>query len=391
MSFLEIASKFSWQEIRNQIYGISIREVEAVLNKTNNLTLEDFKALVSPAASQYLESMAKKSLLLTNRRFGKNIQLFIPLYLSNKCSNICTYCGFSANNKITRTTLTELEVLKEARWIKTQGFEHILLLSGESKTMVDVDYFKKIIKLLRPIFSYISLEAQPLEQYEYKELIAVGLDAVLVYQETYNKNTYAQYHLSGKKKDYEYRLNTLERLGNAGIQKMGLGALLGLDDWRVESFYLAAHLKYLEKKFWKTEYSISFPRLRPHIGNAQCTSYILDRELAQLICAFRIFNHEVDLSLSTRESEYFRDNIIKLGITSLSAGSKTNPGGYTLENNSLNQFEIADKRTPAQIESMLYKNGYQPVWQNWHPKKINHKKHAFGKRTESIQTSSQTS
>jgi 2-iminoacetate synthase len=320
----------------------------------------------------FLEQMAHLSHKLTQKRFGKTIQMYVPLYLSNECQNICTYCAFSYDNKIKRKTLSDKEILKEAGAIKEMGYDHVLLVTGEANQTVGVDYLKHAIELIRPLFSHISIEVQPLDQEEYEILQREGLNTVLVYQETYHRDKYRTHHPKGKKSNFDYRLETPDRLGKAGIHKIGLGVLIGLEDWRTDCFFTALHLDYLEKTYWQTKYSISFPRLRPiELGNdttssvKNFTQFMSDKELVQLICAYRIFNEEVELSLSTRESERFRDHVIKLGITSMSAGSKTNPGGYVVEPQSLEQFEISDERGPAEIATMIKKQGYEPVWKDW--------------------------
>ena len=371
MSFEKIIEAFSWEEAAKSIYTKTTSDVESALNKKGKKTLEDFKALISPAAADYLEEMAMLSHAITQKRFGKTLQMYIPLYLSNECQNICTYCGFSFDNKIPRRTLTDEEILKEVSVIKFMGFDHILLVTGEANKTVGVSYLAHAIELIRPHFSNISIEVQPLEQNEYEQLIALGLYSVLVYQETYHKEKYAEYHPKGKKANYAYRLDTPERLGHAEVHKIGLGVLLGLDDWRVDSLFCAMHLQYLEKKFWQTKYAISFPRLRPAEGVQLPSNFMSDKQLVQLICAYRIFNEEIELSLSTRESETFRNNIIKLGITSISAGSKTNPGGYTSAPESLEQFEINDERSPKEIERMIQQQGYTAVWKDWDKTFIN--------------------
>jgi 2-iminoacetate synthase len=365
MNFEKHFNKFSWEEVKESIYSKTSSDVEIALRKKGKRTLEDFKALISPAASDYLEEMAQLSHNITQKRFGKTLQMYIPLYLSNECQNICTYCGFSFDNKIARRTLTNEEILKEVAEIKKLGFDHVLLVTGEANKTVGVEYLKNAIKLIRPYFSNISIEVQPLEQNEYAELITLGLYSVLVYQETYHRENYSLHHTKGKKSNFSYRIETPERLGNAGVHKIGVGILIGLEDWRTDSFFTAMHLDYLEKKFWQTKYSISFPRLRPAEGVELPKNFMSDKELAQLICAYRIFDEEVELSLSTRESPSFRDNIIKLGITSVSAGSKTNPGGYAVAPESLEQFEINDDRSPMEIASMIRTKGYEAVWKDW--------------------------
>ena len=362
--FKQVFDSYNWEEVQTSIYAKTWRDVADALNKTHR-DLEDFKALISPAAAPYLEQMSQLSHRLTLKRFGNTMQMYVPLYLSNECQNICTYCGFSFHNHIKRKTLTDEEILKEVAAIKAWGYEHVLLVTGEAHQTVGVDYLKNSIQLIRAQFANISIEVQPLDQEEYELLSNEGLNSVLVYQETYHLDNYRTHHTKGKKSNFYYRLDTPDRLGKAVVHKIGLGVLLGLEDWRVDSFFTALHLDYLEKTYWQTKYAISFPRLRPAEGVLPPKMELKDKELAQLICAYRIFNEEVELSISTRENEKFRNNIIKLGITSISAGSKTNPGGYAVDTESLEQFTISDERTPAQIAAMLKQQGYEPVWKDW--------------------------
>ncbi|WP_256009952.1 2-iminoacetate synthase ThiH [Desertivirga xinjiangensis] len=363
-NFSDIFERYNWDDVRHQIYSKTSADVELALNSSKR-NLDDFMALVSPAAVPYLEPMAQLSQQATQKRFGKTIQMYIPLYLSNECNNICTYCGFSLDNKVKRRTLNPIEIMQEAAAIKQLGYDHVLLVSGEANQTVHVDYFRQALNMLRPHFSHISMEVQPLDEEDYLELIPCGLNTVLIYQETYHKEDYKKHHPKGKKSNFQYRLETPDRLGRAGIHKMGLGVLIGLEDWRTDSFFTALHLNYLEKTYWKTRYSLSFPRLRPFSGGLEPKVEMSDRELVQLICAYRLCNEEVEISLSTRESEQFRNNVIKLGITSISAGSKTNPGGYVVEPESLEQFEISDERSPAVIAEMIRKQGYEAVWKDW--------------------------
>jgi len=362
--FTTLFKQHDWAEVSRSIYAKTAQDVEHAL-VTHKRTLEDFKALISPAASPYLEQMARLSQQLTQKRFGKVVQMYVPLYLSNECNNICTYCGFSYDNKVRRKTLSAVEIMEEVAVIKEMGYDHVLLVTGEANQSVHTRYFKKVLELIRPHFAQISMEVQPLELEEYQELMPYGLNTVLVYQETYHQDDYKKHHPKGKKSNFQYRLETPDRLGQAGIHRIGLGVLIGLEDWRTDSFFTALHLSYLEKEYWQCKYSISFPRLRPFSGGLEPKVVMNDRELVQLICAYRIFNEEVELSISTRESVSFRNNIIKLGITSISAGSKTNPGGYASEQQSLEQFEICDERTPAQIEQMITEQGYEAVWKDW--------------------------
>ncbi len=364
MSFKNTFDQYDWDLLEKEIYAITPEEVRATLDK-EKIDLDDFKTLISPAAKPFIEEMAQRSNALTKKRFGNTIQMYIPMYLSNECQNICTYCGFSMTNKIRRKTLSDSEILKEVEHIKSLGYDHILLVTGEANKTVGVSYLKHAIKLIRDNFSNITIEVQPLDQEEYEQLIQEGLYAVLVYQETYHKATYKTHHPKGKKSNFDYRLDTPDRLGKAGIHKIGIGALFGLEDWRVDSFYTALHLKYLQKTYWKTKYSISFPRLRPHQGEVQPKVEMTDSDLVQLICAYRLLDEDVELSMSTRESEVFRNHIVHLGITSISAESKTNPGGYAVEPESLEQFEISDERSTNEIKEMIQAQGYEVVWKDW--------------------------
>lgn len=364
MSFKNVFEQHSWEDVKASIYSKTAKDVETALAASRR-TLDDFKALISPAALPYLEQMAQLSHKLTQQRFGKTMQLFAPMYLSNECNNICTYCGFSYDNKIKRRTLNTGEILQEINAIKEKGFNHILLVTGEANHTVHLDYFQKAIAVIKPHFANISIEVQPMEEEEYVALKESGVYAVLVYQETYHQEVYKEYHPKGKKANFEYRLETPDRIGKAGIHKIGLGALLGLEDWRTDSFFCALHLDYLQKTYWQTKYSMSFPRIRPAEGVEGPNVFMSDKELVQLICAYRLFDQELELSISTRESEVFRDHVIKLGATTMSAGSKTNPGGYVVEPESLEQFEISDERSVAEIAAIIERNGYEPVWKDW--------------------------
>lgn len=363
-SFAEIFQRFSWNQVRALIYSSDDAAVERALSRPGSGSLDDFAALLSPAAGRYLEQMAKVSHALTSKRFGNTILLYIPMYLSNECQNICTYCGFSLTNRIARLTLSQEQILREVEIISSLGFQHILLVTGEAHT-VGVDYLKRALRLVKPRFTNVSIEVQPLERGDYEELMTAGLDAVLVYQETYNSANYRRYHPRGRKSNFAYRLETPDRLGAAGIHKIGLGALLGLEDWRVDSWFVGLHLDYLQRKYWRTRYSVSFPRLRPAQGSIEPNVNVSDRELVQLICAYRIFNENLELSLSTREHPHFRDHAVRLGITAMSAGSRTEPGGYAAAGGALEQFEISDNRSPAEVARMISASGYEPVWKDW--------------------------
>ncbi|WP_163708597.1 2-iminoacetate synthase ThiH [Mangrovibacterium lignilyticum] len=364
MDFYEILQQYDWEETRASIYSKTAADVEKALQNAQP-TADDFMALISPAAAPYLEQMAQQSRSRTLSRFGKTMQLYVPLYLSNECTNFCTYCGFNHNNKIERNTLNKDQILKEAEAIRKLGFEHLLLVTGEHPRAAGFDYLKETLTLLKPLFSQLSVEVQPMDTAEYKALTDEGLHAVYVYQETYYEKRYPVYHPKGKKANFRYRLETAERLGKANIHKAGLGCLLGLEDWRVDSFFTALHLQFLKRNYWKTKYSIAFPRLRPHAGSFNPDYPISDREFVQLICAYRLLDENVELSLSTRESPKMRNHLAQLGITTMSAGSSTKPGGYAERTESLEQFAINDDRCPAEVEASLKAQGYEVVWKDW--------------------------
>lgn len=363
-SFQDTFNTYDWQEISARIEATTMDEVQQSLSKPKK-SLDDFLRLVSPAAGALLEPMAQLTQRLTQKRFGKTIQLYAPLYLSNECQNICTYCGFSLDNPIKRKTLNNFELLQEAMVLKSMGLHHILLVSGEANKTVGIDYFLNAIQILRSHFVHISVEVQPLNVEEYGLLQQAGVHSILVYQETYHQEVYRQYHPKGKKSNFHYRLETPDRIGKAGLHKIGLGVLLGLEDWRIDSFFNALHIDYLQKTYWQTKYSVSFPRLRPAEGIIEPNFIMEDRDLLQLICAYRIWNEDLEISISTRESEHFRNHIIPIGVTSMSAASKTNPGGYAVDPASLEQFETSDERSMESIKNLIRKAGYDPVMKDW--------------------------
>lgn len=363
-TFQELFQQYDWHVIKEKIYNKTVDDVRKSMRKDKR-NLDDFLTFLSPAAATELEEMAQLTQQITQRRFGKTIQLYAPLYLSNECQNICTYCGFSMDNKIKRKTLSNTELLLEAMALKSMGINHVLLVSGEANKTVEINYFKNAIVLLKPYFAQISIEVQPLLLEEYQILQEEGVNAVLVYQETYHQEVYKTYHPKGKKSNFEYRLDTPDRIGQAGIHKIGLGVLLGLEDWRVDSFFNALHIDYLEKHYWRTKYSVSFPRLRPAEGVSTPNFIMEDRDLLQLICAYRLWNENLEISISTREREKFRDHIIPIGVTSMSAASKTNPGGYVVDPQSLEQFEISDERSMETIQDIIRKAGYDPIMKDW--------------------------
>lgn len=365
MNFSEELEKYSWEDTTRQIKSKTAADVEQALGKSH-LDIGDFMALISPAATRYLEPMAELSRKYTLQRFGKTVSMYIPLYITNSCTNFCVYCGFNHNNPIKRVILTEEEILNELHAIKKLGnFENLLIVTGENPRDAGVDYLEKALRLARPLFANLSIEVMPLKAEEYERLTHSGLHGVVCFQETYNRVRYNVYHPKGMKSKFEWRVNGFDRMGQANVHKIGLGVLIGLEDWRTDVTMMARHLRYLQKNYWQTRYSVNFPRMRPSEGHFQPNVVMNDRELAQLIFAFRIFDHDVDISISTRENATFRKHIIPLGATSVSAGSKTEPGGYFTYPQALEQFHISDERTPAEVAAEIQQLGYEPVWKDW--------------------------
>jgi 2-iminoacetate synthase len=370
----------------------STAAARASLDRTA-LTLEDFARLISPAAAELLEPLGRRAQQVTRRRFGKVVRLFAPLYLSNECINNCKYCGFSRDNPILRVTLTVEEVRRESQALLAQGFRNILLVSGEHPKFVSNHYLADCVAGLHELAPSISLEIGPMETADYQPLVQAGADGLVVYQETYDRAVYDDMHTSGPKRNFAWRMETPERAYAAGFRRLGIGALYGLADWRFEALSVAAHAQYLLRHCWKANLTISLPRLRPCAGEFQPLTHLSDREMVQLVCAFRLLFPDVGLVLSTRESPRLRDGLIPLGITLISAGSHTEPGGYTgagqgklhhtergrivelgasewagIEpgnQHATGQFQIADKRPPEQVAEVLRNLGYEPVWKDW--------------------------
>ncbi len=362
--FESLFKKYTWNSIQEQLAQTTEEEVLHVLN-SEYLNELDIVPLFSNAASGMLDILAQKAHKITQQRFGKTIQLYTPLYISNECSNNCIYCGFNSDNSIRRITLTFDQVIKEAEEVFNKGFRHLLLLTGEHKKAVPVEYLKDIISHLHEKFSSIGIEVYPMDIEEYTSIVQSGADALTIYQETYNKDVYTKCHQKGRKNDFYWRLNTPDRGGKAGFRKIGIGALLGLSDWRVEGFFTALHAHYLSKKYWKSHIQVSFPRLQNAPGNFEVSNEVSDAHLTQMICALRIILPDAGLVLSTRESDTLRDNLLPLGITVMSAGSKTQPGGHSELDIADNQFYISDQRDPHEIAAMLHKKGYESVWKDW--------------------------
>ncbi|MFD1383956.1 2-iminoacetate synthase ThiH [Rhodanobacter aciditrophus] len=364
--FSQQLEALNWHEVEAKHLNVTEADVRRALVKSKR-DINDFAALISPAAKPFINDMLAQSEQLTRQRFGNTVSLFAPLYLSNTCANECTYCGFSMSNAIKRLTLDEAQVEREIKAIKAKGFDHILLVTGETKK-VSMPYFERMLPLFKPAFSQLSMEVQPLEREEYAQLKTLGLDGVLVYQETYRRTTYLEHHLRGNKSDFNHRLDAPDRIGQAGVHKIGLGVLLGLDDWRTDSIMMAYHLRHLQKRYWRSRFSVAFPRIRPCAGGIEPKSVISDLELIQLIAAWRLFDADLEMSISTRESPEFRNHAARMGFTTMSAESKTQPGGYADDaKEALEQFEISDERSVKDIANAIRSQGREVVWKDWDP------------------------
>jgi 2-iminoacetate synthase len=382
----------------DELTALSVRagreEVEQSLGRTQ-LELRDFARLLSPAAGSLLETLGRRSQAITRQRFGRVIRLFAPLYLSNECINNCRYCGFSRDNPILRVTLSVPEVQAEARALRAEGFRNLLLVAGEHPKFVAPSYLADCVRALREDVPGLSLEVGPMESAEYRPIVEAGAEGLVVYQETYDRPVYAAMHTAGPKRNFDWRLETPERAYAAGFRRLGIGALYGLADWRREAIAVAAHATYLLRRCWKAQLTISLPRLRPCAGEFEPLTQLADRELVQLVCAFRLLLPDAGLVLSTREPARLRDGLIPLGITLLSAGSHTEPGGYTGAGRqnihrtergrivelaagasewatggtrataATGQFEIADERSAHEIAELISRLGYEPVWKDW--------------------------
>jgi 2-iminoacetate synthase len=363
MSVNEELVKYQNVDINAIFEKITDSEVLHVINKAC-LSIRDYLVLLSPNAESHLEAMAQRAHRLTVNYFGRTMLLYTPMYLANYCVNYCIYCGFHSRNKIERKKLTLEEVDAEARAIAKDGLKHILILTGESRCHASVAYIKECVQVLKKYFTSISIEIYPLETEEYAELVAAGVDGMTIYQEVYDSPIYAELHLAGPKRNYQYRLDAPERACQAGMRTVNIGALLGLNNWRREAFMAGVHADYLQRKYLDVEISISPPRMRPHAGGFPPRVVVSDKNLAQYILAYRLFMPRSGITLSTRESGELRNHFTRLGVTKMSAGSCTAVGGHSQEA-SVGQFEISDERTVGEVAAMLCELGYQPVYKDW--------------------------
>ncbi|MEW6218823.1 MAG: 2-iminoacetate synthase ThiH [Thermodesulfobacteriota bacterium] len=347
-----------------RLAAVTPAQVDRTMASTG-LTLERLAALLSPAAGHRLEEMAARSASLTRQRFGRTIQLYAPVYLSNYCANRCLYCGFSADHAIARRSLSLDEAEAEAEILRGRGFAHLLLVAGESPPHLGVARLAALARRLKDRFAALAVEVQPLSEEGYRQLFAAGVTGVTVYQETYDRRVYAQVHPAGRKRDYDFRLATPARAAAAGMREVGIGALLGLADWRAEGLAIGLHLAWLRRHFWQTACTVSFPRLRPATGEFQALAPVGERDLAQLVFALRLFDPDVGLVLSTREEARFRDGMMGLGPTRYSAGSCTAPGGYSQPERAGEQFAVGDHRSLAQVAAAIRAQGFDPVCKDW--------------------------
>ncbi len=394
MSFVAEFNSLPLETLVKKSLATDVAVVRETVAK-NQFSLADFATLISPAAGDFLETLSARSQKMTQQRFGKTIRLFAPLYISNECINNCKYCGFSRDNAILRVTLSVAEVKREAAALAAQGFRNILLVAGEHPKFVSNGYMAECVAALHAEIPGVSLEVGPMETEEYRPLVAAGADGLVVYQETYDRAVYDEMHTAGPKKNFDWRLETPERAYAAGFRRLGIGALFGLADWRYEALSVAAHTEFLLRHCWKAQVTISLPRLRPCAGEFEPLTHLGDRELVQLICAFRLMFPDVGIVLSTREMPKLRDGLIPLGVTMMSAGARTEPGGYTgagkekihhtergvikeiasgssewapsetRPTNATGQFDIGDERTPQEVAELIRKLGYEPVWKDW--------------------------
>ena len=353
-----------FQEFQSLLHTPVASDVEAVLLK-DRLHLVDLATLLSPAAGGMLPALAKRSAIITSQRFGHTIQMYAPMYVSSFCANKCVYCGFSAGNKIERRVLTLDEAEVEMNILADRGFNHILLVSGEAPAKVGVEYLAELARRTRDRFASITIEVQPLSTKDYRILFEAGITGVAVYQETYDRTVYSQVHLAGNKADYDYRLKVPARVAEAGMREVGIGFLMGLADWRSEGFVLGMHLAWLRKQYWRTNLTVSFPRMRPAEGAYEPPLPTGEKELTQLLFALRIFDHDVGLVLSTREEERYRNGMIGLGPTRYSAGSCTAPGGYAHPELEGEQFSVGDHRNMQEVCESIRLRNHDPVCKDW--------------------------
>ncbi len=368
VSFRDILASSPDGALEEMAAGAREADVERALSARGERTLADLAALLSESAVPYLEPMAREAQRLTRWHFGRTIGLYVPLYLSNVCGADCTYCGYAvrSGSKERRITLAEPEIRAECEALASEGFQSVLLLTGEAPKAVSVAYIAEGVRIAREYFPSVSAEVYALESDEYRRLAEEGLEGITLYMETYDRDVYRQVHLLGQKADYDYRLDAIERAGRAGVRKLSIGALLGLSSWRLEALRLGQHARYLQQVCWQSAVSLSFPRLHNVPARFHIPKLMTDRELVQMMLAMRLFLPEAGFNVSTRESAALRARLAPLGATMMSAGSSTRPGGYaTYGEETLEQFAIEDTRPAAEVAAMIQAAGYDPVWKDY--------------------------
>ncbi len=367
MSFHDVLTGWPEATLRGLFDAARLCDAERALAREER-DVGDLVALLSPAARPLLESMAREAQRLTRWHFGRTISLYVPLYISNVCGADCTYCGFASGSGIKRErlNLSPEEIRRECEALAGQGFQNVLVLTGEAPKAVSAEDLARAVGIAREYFASVSVEVYSLEEEEYGLLCRHGLEGVTLYMETYDASTYRAVHLKGRKRDYRWRLDAIERAGRAGARRLSVGALLGLYDWRMDAVWMALHARYLQKQCWRSAVSLSFPRLHDAPSRFSVAYPLSDADLVQITLALRLFLPEAGFNLSTRESAELRDGLLPLGITSMSAGSSTRPGGYaTTGEEVLEQFEVADRRTPSEVAAAIRRAGYDPVWKDY--------------------------
>lgn len=364
MSFYQEYKRYKGFAFEDYFSRLTDADIERILSK-DKIDEFDYLALLSPCAERHLEPMAQKAHRLTVQHFGRVVQLYTPIYLANYCVNHCVYCGFRCKNELERKKLSLSEVEEEARIIADTGLKHVVILTGESRKESPVSYIRDCVEILKKYFSSIIIEVYPLEEQEYAELNKAGVDSFTMYQETYNEDLYLDLHPAGPKRNYLYRLEAPERAARACMRSVNIGALLGLDHWRPEAFFTGLHANYIQKQYPNVDVAISPPRMRPQLGGYEPRCVVNDKNLVQYILAFRLFMPRGGITVSTRERADFRDNLVRLGVTNMSAGSCTAVGGRTSGNEATGQFDISDERNVEEMKKMIYSQGYQPVFKDW--------------------------
>jgi len=365
MTFMNKVRQFENFEFENYFDSVTSDDVKKSLNK-DKPELHDLLNLLSKKAIKFLEPMAQKSRMITQQYFGRTIGLYAPLYISDFCSNHCTYCGFNNTTKFQRTRLTLEQIDIEAKALALTGIRHVLILTGEAPLKTPLSYLTGAMKILKQYFSSIALEIFPMDEINYEKLIKAGADSLTIYQEVYDRDVYKSVHPKGKKSDYEYRLQTPERGANAGFRAINIGALFGLGNPEKEAFMSGLHAGYLEHTFPDVEISLSIPRMTKVRGGIAPKHILSDIGFVQIMLAWRLFMPRLGITISTRESADFRDRLIHLGATRFSAGSRTDVGGYALKADDANtQFEVTDTRSVDQVACMIRKKGFQPVFKDW--------------------------